>query len=262
MHDENCGLTLTYSDDCLPANRWLVHRHFQLFAKRLRDARLRGALRKNPGLHLKDAPVQRYFMAGEYGEENGRPHYHAVMFGWSPLDSRFLKLSPAGSKLYTSEECDRLWKLGHCYVSEANHSYAAYIARYLLDVDKEAPNGLRQITDVDTGELYVRPNEYARMSNRPGIGFSWFQRYFSDVFPRDYVVWDGVKRPVPRYYKRLLERFSPLMLAELRARKREEMDDRIEKLTEDFPHLRYSDVRRLDVEERVKLAQIRSLKRE
>lgn len=38
------------------------------------------------------------------------------------------------------------------------------------------------------------------MSRRPGIGAWWFEKYSSDVLPRDYVVAGGAKKPVPRYY--------------------------------------------------------------
>lgn len=42
------------------------------------------------------------------------------------------------------------------------------------------------------------------MSRKPGIGASWLDRFACDAFPSDFVVVDGRKRPVPRYYLRAL----------------------------------------------------------
>ena len=46
--------------------------------------------------------------------------------------------------------------------------------------------------------------EYATMSRRPGIGYNWFQKYKTDVYPHDYVVINGFKVKPPRYYDNLL----------------------------------------------------------
>ena len=64
MWPRNCFVTLTYGRDQLPPNGSLCHRDFQLFMKRLRKVFI-------------DA---RFYMCGEYGEENGRPHFHACLF--------------------------------------------------------------------------------------------------------------------------------------------------------------------------------------
>ena len=65
LHKENCFITLTYGRGNLPPNSSLEHRDFQLFMKRLR--KLRGRCR--------------FYMCGEYGPLNQRPHYHACLFG-------------------------------------------------------------------------------------------------------------------------------------------------------------------------------------
>jgi len=65
-YDENCFVTLTYDNDHLPPDGSLNHKHFQDFMKRLRK-------------HYSGRTI-RYYMCGEYGENMGRPHYHAVFF--------------------------------------------------------------------------------------------------------------------------------------------------------------------------------------
>ena len=79
LYEQNCFITLTYNEESLPKNRSLVKKHFQDFIRSLRDQ-----LRYLNELHdlkrgfceypQKDARI-RYFHCGEYGEENGRPHY-------------------------------------------------------------------------------------------------------------------------------------------------------------------------------------------
>ena len=49
----------------------LMYEDIQKFLKRLRKA-YRGKLR--------------YFVAGEYGEQTARPHYHMILYGWRPTD--------------------------------------------------------------------------------------------------------------------------------------------------------------------------------
>ena len=67
QHDHNVFITLTYDDDHLPEDRGLHHEDFQKFMKRLRKARTGQKIR--------------YFMCGEYGGLNDRPHFHALLFG-------------------------------------------------------------------------------------------------------------------------------------------------------------------------------------
>lgn len=43
------------------------------------------------------------------------------------------------------------------------------------------------------------------MSRRPGIGSDWYDKYACDAFPSDFLVIEGGKRPVPRYYTNKLE---------------------------------------------------------
>ena len=59
---DNCFVTLTYGRDQLPAFGSLDHRDFQLFMKRVRK--------------YSETPV-RFYMSGEYGPQNSRPHYHS-----------------------------------------------------------------------------------------------------------------------------------------------------------------------------------------
>lgn len=191
LHDANCFVTLTYSDEHLPSDGSLHKPHFQAFMKRLR-AQL--------GHRIS------YLHCGEYGDDNGRPHYHALLFGYRPPDLRFFKRSYSGEDLYVSDKLDATWALGHCWVGELTLQSAAYVARYSLKkvTGERAADHYRRINE-DGEIIYLQP-EYVTMSTRPAVGERWFQKFKSDAFPSDFLVHDGQKYPVPRYYTKLLER--------------------------------------------------------
>lgn len=180
MHEQNAFLTLTYDDEHLPANCSLDYRHFQLFMKRLRKA---GA-------------KPRFFMCGEYGDNTFRPHYHCLLFGHRFDDLRHWKLGSTGFPIYTSVVANQFWKLGNVYIGEVSRQSAGYVARYCM----KKVNG-----DLAAEHYGDRQPEFARMSLKPGIGSTWFARYGADVLPCDYVVADGIKVPVPRYYDKLFK---------------------------------------------------------
>lgn len=175
MHEASCFVTLTYSDEHLPAHGSLVYRDFQLFMKRLRRAR--------PGARI------RFFVGGEYGDELGRPHFHACLFGVSFADR--VRLT---SVLDRSSEVDKLWRLGMCSLGSVTFESAAYVARYCL----KKVNG-----DLAEAHYAGKVPEFGRSSLRPAVGAEWFARYWRDVRGDGRVVVRGRKSSLPRYYRKL-----------------------------------------------------------
>lgn len=244
MYEQNCFLTLTYDDDHLPQDGNLNHRDFQLFMKKFR--------RRGHNV--------RFFMGGEYGETNSRPHYHAIMFGWYPPDRKFWKKSGAGFKVYTSEYTDKIWGKGVVYIGDVSFESASYIARYTLK--KVASDGKqREILDVTTGEIIKRNHEYGKMSLRPGIGAEWVKKFATDIYPHDGVRVRGTISKLPRYYDTLLSRVSPLYIAEIKAKRVEKADAAYDRLIKENWNDRFTDLKRPKVHEKVKLAAIKLLKR-
>ena len=188
MHFENSFITLTYDDQHLPKNGSLDHTHFQKFLKRLRK-------------ELGDKKI-RYYMAGEYGDKSWRPHYHALIFGHDFADDRYYWTQRKGNKYYRSPLLERCWTMGMSDVSNFTYANAAYVARYVSKkiTGNMAEEHYQRIDE--NGEPYQLQPEYNRMSNRPGIGSSWFDRYRKEVFPCDEIVINGKKYPVPKYYER------------------------------------------------------------
>lgn len=132
-HDHSSFVTLTYADSFLPQDGALEPVALQLFLKRLRRA-----------LHPRRI---RFFAVGEYGGRTRRPHYHLSLFGLSGFDP--------GDVLAVAKS----WPSGFTQVAEFNHHTAQYVAGYTV----------KKLKDKDDGIIWKVP-EFARMSNRPGIG--------------------------------------------------------------------------------------------
>lgn len=191
---DNSFITLTYDQESLPDYGTLVPKHFQKFMKRLRKENTEKTIR--------------FFHCGEYGDKDGRPHYHAVIFNHGFPDRYHWRTDEKGNKSYRSPELEKLWDLGNSEVTDLNFTTAGYVARYSLKKKHgEMAREKYTVLDPETGELLgLKKPEYATMSNRPGIGKKWYDRYKSDIFPCDYVVMNGREYPVPGYYWKLLGR--------------------------------------------------------
>jgi hypothetical protein len=189
LYDDNCFVTLTYDEKHLPVGGSLVREHFPLFIRRLRKAIFPRKVR--------------YYHVGEYGTYYGRPHYHALLFGYDFGDK--VKWSERGGfTVWRSCELEALWPLGYCELGSVTFDSAAYVARYVVGTDSRGVVGL----DAD-GCVSELEREYSTMSRRPGIGRGWFDKFGGEVYPADGVVVNGVLRKPPRYYDIRLAIESP-----------------------------------------------------
>ena len=213
MHDANCVVTLTYDAKHLPANGSLFYADFQGFLKRLRQHRRRFFLRERFKLkRFSDLSVAqarelvrlskvRFFCGGEYGEQNLRPHFHAVLFNFDFHDKRVCGSRDGQACLWHSVELERLWGKGGCTVGAMSFESAAYIARYV--VKKVFGDMADDHYRVGTDEELVP--EFAQMSRRPGIGVPWIEEYWPET-KRDLSVYSRGRRVVmPRRYMQYVE---------------------------------------------------------
>lgn len=199
LHQANSFLTLTYSEQHLPEDLSLSVRHVQLFMKRLRRS-------------LEPEQI-RFFGCGEYGDKFKRPHYHLIIFGWDFPDKFPWRKTGSGYVVYRSPKLEQIWPFGHVEIGTVTTQSAGYVARYVtkkVHGDDEVAKAayMREKVDPDTGEIrkWSVMKEFVVMSRKPGIGSGWFEQFACDAFPSDFVVIDGMRRRVPRYYtKKLLE---------------------------------------------------------
>lgn len=204
--ENNHFITLTYSPEHCPADYSLEHRDFQLFMKRLRKA---------------IAPRKvRFFMCGEYGEKDSRPHFHAILFGLPIPDLRGLYRNQRGDQVFTSDWLANTWGKGFITIGKVNETTAAYVSGYLTkdgsrQFYKEVESG--GFPHPVTGERVFRKPPYQCMSTNPGIAADWIDEFYPEVFRDDAVVVSrktpkgrkNVKAIPPKYYLRRLERIDP-----------------------------------------------------
>lgn len=195
MHDANSFVTLTLDDAHLPSDLSLDKSLFPEFIRKLRKRR--------------GSRTVRYYHVGEYGEQLGRPHYHALLFGEDFADTRVPVRKAGSHPMWISDELLELWPLGLHTIGSVTFESAAYCARYVC----------KKVTGSRAEEHYGgRTPEYATMSRRPGIGAGWLERYRSDVYPSDEVVVRGAVCRPPRFYD---SRLSEVEMAAVKSRRLE-----------------------------------------
>lgn len=237
LHESNCFITLTYDDEHLPANGSLVKKHHKDFIKRLRK-------------HCYPKKIK-FYLCGEYGDRNGRPHYHAIIFNHDFFDKSLISVS-GDSRLYNSPQLTKLWGHGLTSVGDVTFESAAYVARYILKkVTGEQADEHYKSVDSETGELSVIEPEYTSMSNRGGgIGRAWYEKYKHDL-DKGFITMRGVKMRPPRFYDKLIEQDNSYFMDFLKFEREKEADSHVDDNTRE----------RLDVREKVKKSQINQLKR-
>lgn len=127
----------------------------------------------------------RYYCVGEYGPKTGRPHYHGIMY------NIHLDLAIPGTGIIDH------WDMGNCTVSPVTDARIHYVSKFHVNANKN------EIVDEETGEIYERVGEFATMSRKPGIGAGYIERAkkWHQENESTYVINNGFKQRVPRYYK-------------------------------------------------------------
>lgn len=183
LYEWNQFVTLTYKDNPVT----LIPEDLTLFLKRLRHVQ----------------PF-RFYGCGEYGAKFGRPHYHLLLFNFPCMDRYYWRMSDSGFRLYRSPALESVWRYGNVEVGDVSFESAAYCARYAMKkaYDYDSDKGdVREILNVETGEIYKRAHEFSRMSLKPGIGAGWYEKYKSDVYPFGKVSFrGGASIKAPKYY--------------------------------------------------------------
>lgn len=122
----------------------------------------------------KSGAVVRYYAVGEYGSRTFRPHYHILLFGSVP--EALLRKS---------------WPLGQIHIGKVSQASIAYCLGYLVN-----GKGWKM--------RHHRVPPFSVMSRKPGLGANYLapsmvEWHHSDR--KNYVLINGAKRHLPRYYK-------------------------------------------------------------
>lgn len=196
LHEENSFITLTYDDNQLPPDLSLNVTDWQKFAKRLR----------------KKIGSFRFFMCGEYGDKNGRPHYHACLFGHDFSSDRTWIKGTGDNQLFHSQLLEDTWGKGITRVGLLTYTSAHYVSKYILKkVTGDKAEHHYEYVDHHTGQVWTFKPEFNTMSRggrtkgKGGIGSEWIKRFRGDVFPSDEVVHEGKRFRPPRFYEKELQ---------------------------------------------------------
>lgn len=170
----------------------LLYEDIQKFLKRLRKA-YRGKLR--------------YFVAGEYGEQTARPHYHMILYGWKPKDLENLyKIHHNG--YYNSKWLEGIWGMGQIQIAQAvpeTYRYVAgYVTKKMYEIDGKKANVYYELGQ-------TKP--FACMSLKPGLGDHYYQEHKKEIWQQGYIqCTNGKQAQIPRYYEKQMEAENPQRL--------------------------------------------------
>lgn len=116
----------------------------------------------------------RYYAVGEYGSQTYRPHYHVLLFGNVP-----------------EQVIRQTWDNGTVHIGRVTQASVGYCCKYIIN---------SKVSEMIGG----REKPFAVMSRKPGIG----AQYLTDAMKawhksdrKNYMIVDGQKRHLPRYYK-------------------------------------------------------------
>lgn len=193
--------TLTYADQHLPKDGGLCRRDLVLFIRRLRKA-----------LGL---AVCKHLGCGEYGGQFGRPHFHLIVFGLAEFERRKWGESSPGVPNWRSDEIEALWGLGQVHIQPFSAGHGFYAAKYVTNGEGDYLRRPHLRPHPVTGEVHMVAGEFMTMtrggcsradgSHIGGLSRQWFDRFGGDAFPSDFIVSDGQKFGVPRYYMKRLQ---------------------------------------------------------
>ena len=212
-------VTLTYSDEHLPADFSVHKEHIQLFLKRLRKWRNK----------YNYTEKFRYLSQGEYGGQFGRPHYHLAAFNLT-LNDLEETTSKGQYPAFESEKLNEIWGKGNVHLIRLSYESCLYIARHHLDekINNKVLVHKIPIRHPITREIIKqREPEFTTRSSRPGIGKEFFEKYFSEIYVSDSTIHKGQEMPVPKYFDKLLQDNNPELYEEIKQLR----SDKVEKRT-------------------------------
>lgn len=189
MHKTNCFVTLTYDPSRYEPPK-LPYNDFQKFMKKLRKINIDADTQE-----IKPTGV---FVTGEYGETNKRPHWHAIIFNYTPPDGVYHYTSDSGHDVFTSVQLTKLWGHGNAEYGSVTQDSANYVARYAA----------KKLAHGKDGEHPYDP--ISKKSSKHAIGKKYLEQFWPDVFLYGHcILEDGTEIPIPRYYQKWMEKNRP-----------------------------------------------------
>ncbi len=187
-------ISLTYKEEALKDE--LEKDEWRLFVKRLR---------KQTSESIK------YLACGEYGDD-GRPHYHAIIFGVG-IDDHKKRWSQANNCYYILEgPLNEAWKKGFISGGYFNPERAAYCVKYIFKQDSRK-NWNKQ--------------EPFRMQSQ-GLGKRYAIENRDQLIENMCITVEGKKSGLPRYYTKVLTEYDSELQLKINQRAEEKASETLE----------------------------------
>jgi hypothetical protein len=197
-------ITLTYDMQYLPKNNSLIKSEVRRFIERLKRYYL-NKLRIR--LNIK------YFASGEYGTNNGRPHYHLIVMGFyvrpdwiSPKDGKTLGIE-------IQRRISRSWGKGFASIELAQKASFSYTANH------QTKKQHHQITEKQL-KPFITMTKGNRYNRYASMGARYAKNHADEIIKNGYRIkekrnpYEPTRNiPINKYYKTLLPKQS--MIEEL-----------------------------------------------
>nr|WAE43395.1 MAG: replication initiator protein [Microviridae sp.] len=190
-------VTLTYNNENINKEMSLKKRDLQLFFKRLRKTLGKEKIK--------------YYACGEYGENFGRPHYHAIIFGIQSNDKR-IKDS---------------WPAGFVRCGSVTYESARYVAGY---IQKKYNGKLAE-------EVYGNKERPFQLQSQ-GLGKQWALDNETGLIENLGLTINGKKTTMPRYYRKILgDKITEERMEQERISKANDLDEQYGKAQYDWRNI-------------------------
>lgn len=198
-HEDSVFVTLTYDEERLPESGDLDKSGAQRWLKRLRR-------------RLEPRRIK-YYLVGEYGEKNGRPHYHAIVFGMSTCGNCWTCRGPGNWADTPKGDCEVLrdsWDLGFVRSGTVTPASVGYVAGYIEKA-------------LYTPELKSRIRPFSLMSQ--GLGRDFVRENRLQLIAMVGCTVNGKEVGLPKYYRKKLPELTAEDLLVAGAERRQKARD-------------------------------------
>lgn len=205
--DECSFVTLTYNKENLPSNGSVNSVDPADFVLELRKYICR-SFKKCSNNKSKSCtgqcPKIKTFGCREYGPKLSRPHYHLCIFGFQfpDLSNPKLRSNEFSKKkwfVYRSKICASLWGRGFVQIGNLEPAAAEYVCGYTV----------KKIRGHAKDGHYGDKLPEGVVCRSKGIGFRFVSKYKDFLLRNGMVSFRKSKVPLPRYYRKLLEKLDP-----------------------------------------------------
>lgn len=186
---------------------------------------------------------------GEYGSKKGRPHHHAILFGFQFPDLK--EIYEDGKKYYTSDILSALWPFGIHRIGDCTYNSCAYVSRYVT----KKINGNNQ-------DLFYngRKPEYITYSTKPVLGANYFKKNYKEIVNTQEVCVVADKKytcRMPKSYDNILKNIDKNIYNEMKEKRVKDCICDMERLFKSNRSI-YS---KLDSNQKICMSVLRKLKR-